>query len=138
MRNETEVVKTIIDFAKSHEDIRAVIQNGSRVNPNIGPDDFADYDIVYIVERPEYYKEKKDWMKHFGEILIHQQNDCEKNGVTWTIFLMLFSDGVRIDLSFFPKSAATLVASASNSSLVVTASTSPSVLASSARYMAPE
>ncbi len=40
----------IINTAKEDERIRAVIMNGSRVNPNVKRDCFQDYDIIYVVK----------------------------------------------------------------------------------------
>ena len=39
----------IINTAIEDERIRAVIMNGSRVNPNVKRDCFQDYDIMYVV-----------------------------------------------------------------------------------------
>ena len=40
----------IINTAKEDERIRAVIMNGSRVNPHVKRDCFQDYDIMYVVK----------------------------------------------------------------------------------------
>ena len=46
MRSEKEMYDLILGYAKAHDDIRAVILNGSRANPNRKPDPFNDFDIV--------------------------------------------------------------------------------------------
>ena len=43
------MLDVIINIAKEDERIRAVIMNGSRVNPNVKRDCFQDYDIMYVV-----------------------------------------------------------------------------------------
>lgn len=50
MRNYEEMMNTILTTANQHDSIRAVFMNGSRANPNVTPDIFQDYDIVYVVE----------------------------------------------------------------------------------------
>jgi len=50
MRSEKEMMGLILNAAREDERIRAVIMNGSRVNPNVKRDCFQDYDIVYVVK----------------------------------------------------------------------------------------
>ena len=49
MRSEDQVLKQILDFANHDENIRVVVMNGSRVNPNIKKDIFYN-DIFTIVK----------------------------------------------------------------------------------------
>jgi aminoglycoside 6-adenylyltransferase len=74
--------------------------NGSRVNPNVPKDIFSDYDVVYYVTNPRHFLEDQGWIDYFGKLIILQQNDDLNHDVEGFIFLMLFSDGIRIDLSF--------------------------------------
>lgn len=50
MRSEREMYALILDVASRDERIRAVYQNGSRVNPNAPRDIFQEYDVVYAVK----------------------------------------------------------------------------------------
>lgn len=100
MRNEQEVINQILTFAENNDMVRAVLLNGSRVNPNVENDIFSDYDIIFIVTEPKYFLKDQEWINYFGEILIMQQNSINENDQEWYIFLMIFSDGIRIDLSF--------------------------------------
>lgn len=102
MRSETEVIRQLLAFAQKDERVRAVIMNGSRVNPNAPKDIFCDFDVVFAVTDPECFLKDQSWIGYFGEHIIIQQNDCEKNAVQFYIFLVIFKDGIRIDLSFFP------------------------------------
>jgi aminoglycoside 6-adenylyltransferase len=100
MRSEQQVISQVLSFAGGHEMVRAVAMNGSRVNPNTPKDIFCDYDICYYVTNPRHFLEDQAWIETFGELIILQQNDDFFHGAEGFIFLMLFSDGVRIDLSF--------------------------------------
>ncbi len=100
MRNEKEVLNQLLTFAENNSMVRSVLLNGSRVNPNIDNDIFSDYDVKFAVTDPEYFLNNQEWIKYFGEIIIMQQNNIQEHGEEWYIFLMIFSDGVRIDLSF--------------------------------------
>ena len=106
MRAEKEILKCLLDFAKSTEEVRAVILNGSRVNPTISCDLFSDYDVVFCVKDPSFFIHNLQWMNNFGERIIIQHNIIDKDHLSWHIYLMIFSDGIRIDLTFFPLNSA--------------------------------
>lgn len=105
MRNEQEMINLIINFAKEDERIRAVYMNGSRTNPNVRKDLFQDYDIVYVVNETESFIDDKTWISKFGDLIMMQEpdkNDFDR-GIDCDFkrsygFLMLFTDGNRIDL----------------------------------------
>jgi aminoglycoside 6-adenylyltransferase len=106
MRKEQEMMDLIVGLANNDARIRAVIMNGSRVNPAAPRDRFQDYDIVYVVNAVGDFIDDRSWISHFGDILIMQTPDENvlfpaetKNSFG---FLMLFTDGNRIDLTFYP------------------------------------
>lgn len=92
----------ILNFAEREESVKIVLMNGSRVNPNIVADSYADYDILFATENPEKFSVDTEWIYDFGELLILQENKIKEKDAEWRIFLMQFSDGLRIDLSFYP------------------------------------
>ncbi|WP_062047118.1 aminoglycoside 6-adenylyltransferase [Bacillus sp. JCM 19034] len=105
MRNEKEMIELIINFAKEDERIRAVYMNGSRTNPNVPKDIFQDYDVVFVVTETITFIEDKKWISEFGELIMMQEPDkndfgrnIDLNFIMSYGFLMLFSDGNRIDL----------------------------------------
>lgn len=106
MRSEKEMLSLILDVARKTEDVRAVVMNGSRVNPNAKKDPFQDYDIIYFVRDVEPYKRNWDFIRQFGEMLILQTPEDMSNpsaaGDGHYSYLMQFMDGNRIDLSFYP------------------------------------
>ena len=105
MRNEQEMIDLLLDFARKEEDVRAVLMNGSRVNPNVKRDIFQDFDIVYLVKEVEPYKRNERIVNYFGDIMILQtpedmQDPPPENSGPYA-YLMQFMDGNRIDLSFY-------------------------------------
>lgn len=106
MRGEKEMFDLILNFAKNNDLIKAVILNGSRANPNAEKDDFMDYDIVFVVDKVLPFIENKSFIKHFGDILIMQEPDNpdlftpEISNKDKYTYLMQFTDGSRIDLTF--------------------------------------
>jgi aminoglycoside 6-adenylyltransferase len=106
MRSETEIKNLITGFANNDTRIRAVLLNGSRANPDIAPDKFRDFDIVFIVNDLNSFIIDHSWTNIFGDKIIWQLpgemmfgNDEKTIGFG---YLMLFSDQNRIDLTLFP------------------------------------
>ena len=106
MRSSKQIFELIDSVARSDENIRAVLLNGSRANPNAKADIFQDYDIVYLVKNVSEYANKPTWAAQFGEIMIMQMPETMQdpppldNGSF--SYLMQFTDGNRIDLTIFP------------------------------------
>lgn len=105
MRNEQEMMDLIINIAKEDERIRAVYMNGSRTNPNVPKDIFQDYDVVYVVTETASFIKDKTWINAFGDLIMMQEPDKNDFGREIDFdftrsygFLMLFTDGNRIDL----------------------------------------
>ena len=109
MRSPEEIKKLIIDFARSDERIRAVLLNGSRANSKISPDEYQDYDIVYVVDNIESFISDKGWTNVFGDKLIWQFPDEmvvgneESDRAGQFSLLMIFTDANRIDLTLLSK-----------------------------------
>ncbi len=107
MRNENEIFELILNVAKSDKRIRAVLMNGSRANPDIKPDIFQDFDIVYIVREFNSFLTDHRWTDVYGKKIIMQMPDemsvgKENSECVSFSYLMLFEDGNRIDLTLIP------------------------------------
>ena len=93
----------ILSVAKADERIREVLLTGSRANPAVPKDIYQDYDITYFVEDITPFYNNPAWIEeHFGKPLIMQMPETMRNPLNDGNFnyLMLFPDGVRLDLSF--------------------------------------
>ncbi len=106
MRQERDVYEAILSFAAQEERVRAVILNGSRANPDAPRDIFQDYDILFAVSDMDALLLDRGWIERFGERIIMQTPDeidpSDPPRETFA-FLMLFTDGVRIDLALHPQ-----------------------------------
>ncbi|MEH7670179.1 aminoglycoside 6-adenylyltransferase [Bacillus sp. JJ689] len=106
MRTEKEMLDVIINTAIEDERIRAVIMNGSRVNPNVKRDCFQDYDIMYVVNDIQSFTSNHNWIHRFGEIMIVQMPEemslVQPDEDGKFPYLMQFMDGNRIDLTLVP------------------------------------
>ena len=98
MRTETEMFDVILQTAKVLQ-VDAVAMSGSRTNPKAPKDEFQDYDVVYIVDDLDYLTSDLAWLDQFGTRIIEQHNILGNR----RLYLMLFKDGNRIDLTLCPK-----------------------------------
>ncbi|PYZ97702.1 aminoglycoside adenylyltransferase [Alteribacter lacisalsi] len=102
-RTDETMMKLILHVAEQDERIRAAVMNGSRANPKVKPDEYADYDVVYYVENLPAFTADHAWVNVFGERLIMQMPEDkvlpppDRNGRF--PYLMQFTDGNRIDLT---------------------------------------
>ena len=106
MRTAAEIKKLILDTATADERIRAVLLNGSRANMKVLPDQYQDFDVVFIVDNIQGFTSNHQWTNIFGEKIIQQLPEemsfgREKESAAFP-YLMLFKDGNRIDLTLFP------------------------------------
>lgn len=98
MRTEPEMLDLILQTAKVLQ-IDAVAMSGSRTNSQASKDEFQDYDVVYVVDDLENLTSDLAWLDQFGNRLIEQYNVLGHR----RLYLMLFEDGNRIDLTLCPK-----------------------------------
>ena len=98
MRTETEMLDVILKTAETLQ-VEAVAMSGSRTNPKTLKDEFQDYDVVYLVENFEELISDLSWIDQFGKRIIEQEIRLGHR----RLFLMLFEDGNRIDLTLCPK-----------------------------------
>lgn len=107
-RSETEMMDLILSVAAQNPRILAVLQDGSRSNPNVTPDIFQDYDIIYVVEDLAPFIQDHSWVNVFGESMIMQMpEDMELYPPSPELegafsYLLQFKDGNRIDLMMVP------------------------------------
>ena len=98
MRTDQEMLDLILQIAKKIQ-VDAVAMSGSRTNPKAPKDEFQDYDVVYIVEDLDGLIADLSWLDQFGKRIIEQEVTLGHR----RLYLMLFEDGNRIDLTLCPK-----------------------------------
>ncbi|PKK95492.1 MAG: hypothetical protein CVV60_00950 [Tenericutes bacterium HGW-Tenericutes-5] len=93
----------LLDLANKNNSIRALVMNGSRVNPNITPDEYQDYDIVFYVNNYQGFIKDFSFIDTLGEVLVKQTSLDQRDGLE-TInesftYMVQYKDGSRIDLT---------------------------------------
>ena len=98
MRTETEILNLLLQVAKTLK-VEAVALSASRAEDRAPKDEFQDYDVVYIVDDLDNLTSDLAWLDQFGTRIIEQHNILGNR----RLYLMLFEDGNRIDLTLCPK-----------------------------------
>lgn len=98
MRTEVEMLNLILQTSKTLQ-VKAVALSGSRTGTKAPKDEFQDYDVVYIVDDLDNLTSDLSWLEQFGKRLIEQHVLLDQRH----LYLMLFEDGNRIDLTLCPK-----------------------------------
>ena len=98
MRTEAEMLDVILKTAETLQ-VEAVAMSGSRTNQKASKDEFQDYDVVYVVENLDELIIDLSWLDQFGKRIIEQHVLLDHR----RLYLMLFEDGNRIDLTLCPK-----------------------------------
>ena len=98
MKTESIMLNLILQTAKTLK-VNAVAMSGSRTDPKAPKDEFQDYDIVYVVDDLDNLTSNLAWLDSFGTRMIEQHNILGNR----SLYLMLFEDGNRIDLTLCPK-----------------------------------
>ena len=98
MRAETEMLNLILQTVKTIQ-VEAVAMSGSRTDTTAPKDEFQDYDVVYVVDDLDNLTSDLSWLDQFGTRIIEQEVILGHR----RLYLMLFEDGNRIDLTLCPK-----------------------------------
>ena len=98
MRTDQEILGLILETAKKLQ-VNAVAISGSRIDTKAPKDEFQDYDLVYIVDDIKNLTSDLSWLDQFGKRIIEQEVTLGHR----RLYLMLFEDGNRIDLTLCPK-----------------------------------
>ena len=97
-RSQEQMLRLISQTAKTLQ-VEAVAMSGSRTDTKAPKDEFQDYDVVYIVEDLDALVADLAWLERFGKRMIEQHVLLGHR----RLYLMLFEDGNRIDLTLCPK-----------------------------------
>ena len=98
MRTETEMLDVVLKTAETLQ-VTAVAMSGSRTDTKASKDEFQDYDVVYVVENLDELITDLSWLDQFGKRIIEQEVGLGQR----RLYLVLFEDGSRIDLTLCPK-----------------------------------
>lgn len=107
MRTAEEMFALFDRISAQDPRIRVMTLEGSRVNPNVTPDLWQDYDLTFLVSDVGSFTKDDDWLSLFGDLVFMQKPEAmdlfpPDFPEGWFSYLMLFADGVKIDLTLVP------------------------------------
>ena len=107
MRTAEEMFALFDRISAQDPRIRVMTLEGSRVNPNVTPDVWQDYDLTFLVTDVESFTRDDGWLSLFGDLVFMQKPEAmdlfpPDFPEGWFSYLMLFADGVKIDLTLVP------------------------------------
>lgn len=97
-RSQEQMLRLFLQTAKSLQ-VDAIALSGSRTDTKAPKDEFQDYDVVYVVDDLDTLTSNLAWLDQFGARIIEQHNILGNR----RLYLILFEDGNRIDLTLCPK-----------------------------------
>ena len=97
MKTEPIMLNLLLQVAKTLK-VEAVVLSGSRTDTKTPKDEFQDYDLVYVVDDIDTLTSDLSWLDQFGKRVIEQEVTLGHR----RLYLMLFEDGNRIDLTLCP------------------------------------
>ncbi len=101
--DEKAVLEKFVRWAESKSDIRAVLLTSSRTKPNAKLDEFSDYDIIFVAEDINPYREDESWLEEYGKILVVYRDPVETRfGHERFINVTQYENGLKIDFTLWP------------------------------------
>lgn len=94
-------LQELIEFVHQEDNIRALVLQGSVVNPNVTCDVFSDLDPLFYCVDPTKYTNNDDWKARFGEVISYFSDSWETpRGHTSYTRLTLYKDSFKMDFGF--------------------------------------
>ncbi len=100
-----EVEHTIIKWAESRDEIRAVLITSTRAVLGARVDALSDYDVILVVQSIQPFVDDRTWINDFGDVLvvywdpIHPDPDF---GIHKIANVTQYADGLKIDFTLLP------------------------------------
>jgi len=109
-----KIIKTIIDWAKKEDPIRAVILTGSlagkgstlrdeSIDSPQGDrvDELSDYDIAIFTTDIKKYADDDSWLHTIETVLVYEPCKRYKNNKEYPTRLVIYKDALQVDFSLF-------------------------------------
>lgn len=101
--SQPAVLDRLRRWAEARADIRAAILTSSRTRPDAQPDEFSDYDVIFVAEDIKPYLEDDSWLGDFGKVLVVYRDPVEITyGFERFIRVTQYEDGLKIDFTLWP------------------------------------
>jgi aminoglycoside 6-adenylyltransferase len=99
-----EMLKRIIEWGTSRDDIRGVVLLGSQARRERPADEWSDIDLAVFADGPDRYLTSSDWLAPLGRVLVTTVESSALGG--GREHRALFASGLDVDFNFVPTAAA--------------------------------
>jgi len=102
-RQEHDVMSSLMQWAESKVNIRAMLLTSSRTDSPTTVDRFSDYDVILVVTSIKPFLENEDWLEDFGKVLVMYRDPIRiEHGLETFIRVTQYENGTKIDYSIWP------------------------------------
>ena len=102
-RQERNVVNSLVQWAESKVDIRAMLLTSSRTNSSTTVDRFSDYDVILAVTSIKPFLENEAWLEDFGKVLVVYRDPTRlEYGLERFTRVTNYENGTKIDYAIWP------------------------------------
>lgn len=102
-RQDHDAVSSLVQWAESKVDIRAMLLTSARTNPSATVDRFSDYDVILVVTSIKPFLESEDWLEDFGKVLVVYRDPIRiEYGLETFIRVTQYENGTKIDYTIWP------------------------------------
>lgn len=103
---DSDVIRNLIAWAESREDVRAMVLTSTRAVPGGRVDAFSDYDVIVAVTAVEPYFEDRGWLEHFGSVLVLYRDPLrDVDGGRRFACITQYDSGLKIDFTLMTPKA---------------------------------
>lgn len=96
------VLAQLVAWGESSPSIRAIILTSSRTRADGSADALSDYDVIVAVRDPAAFATGEAWMTGYGQPFVRWGDQHELYGLTTYFRGVIYSDGVKVDYTFWP------------------------------------
>jgi aminoglycoside 6-adenylyltransferase len=101
-----DTLALLIAWAKSRDDVRAILLTSTRASPGGKVDELSDYDVILVTREITPYWNDRSWIGDFGEVLVAYWDPISEDpetGHSQTGNIVQYADGLKIDFTVWPR-----------------------------------
>jgi len=96
-----QLLTNIINWARSNDDVRAMLLTSSLVNPVAPVDEFSDLDVEFVVKDLPAFLRDDSWLANFGSIVaVFVENEEAFDGIH-AMRMVFYDDYPKVDFKLF-------------------------------------
>lgn len=100
-----DILPVLIQWARTHSTVRAVLLTSTRARPAASVDALSDYDVILIVQDLHPFVADRRWLNDFGDVLVAYWDPVHPDpafGVDVCGNVTQYADGLKIDFNLWP------------------------------------